>query len=59
MVVIMMTPRAAKSLMGWEPVNERNILARFRTTQSRVTLTFITCYSPTIDADEEVKEEFY
>ena len=43
--------------MGWEPVNERIILAR--TTQSRVTLTVITCYSPTNEVDEGVKEEFY
>ena len=50
--------RAAKSLIGWEPVNERMILTRFRTTQPRVTLTVITCYSPTNEADEEVKEEF-
>ena len=55
----MMTPRAAKSLMGWKPVNEKIILAWFRTTQSRVTLTVKTCYSPTNEAYEEVKEEFY
>ena len=58
-VGIMMTPRAAKSLIGWEPVNERIILARFRTSQSRVTFTVITCYAPTNEADEEMKEEFY
>ena len=59
LVEIMMSSKADKSLIGLEPDNERIILARFRTTQSRVTLTFITCYSPTNDADEEVKEEFY
>lgn len=58
-VGIMMTSRAAKSLIGWEPVNERIILARFRTSHSRVTLTVITCYAPTNEADEETKEEFY
>ena len=37
-------------------------MARFRTTQSRVTLAVITCNSPTNEVDQEVKkvkEEFY
>ena len=60
-VGIMMTSRADKSLIGWEPVNERMILVRFTATQPRVTLTVITCYSPKNEADEELeaKEEFY
>ena len=58
-VGIMMTPRASRSLLGWEPVNERIILARFRTTNSRITLTVITCYAPTNESDEEMKEQFY
>jgi exonuclease III len=58
-VGIMMTQRAAISLLGWETVNERISRSRFRTSNCRVTLSVITCYAPTNETDEEVKEEFY
>ena len=49
-----MTSRAAKYFIGLEPDNGRIILARFRTTHN--TLTVITCYPSTNEADEEGRE---
>ena len=38
LVGIMMTSRDDKSLIRWEPVNERIILVRFRTTHNTLTV---------------------
>ena len=43
--------------MGWEPVNERIIRARFFSRHFK--LMVIQCYAPTNDASEEEKEAFY
>ena len=53
----MVTPQATKSLIGWNPVSLRIITARFYTKVGKA--TFIKCYAPTNDADDEVKSEFY
>ena len=58
-VAIMMTQKAERSLVGWEPIDERLILAKFSTSQKRITLTVIMCYAPTNDAEEDEKEVFY
>ena len=50
-VGFMLTPQAAKSLIGWNPVSSRIITARFH--------TFILCYSPTNEADDDTKAAFY
>ena len=53
----MLTPQTAKSLIGWNPVLSRIITARFYTKVGKA--TFIQCYAPTTDANDEVKSEFY
>ena len=46
-----------KAMIGWKPVNERIITARF---QSRhVKTTVIQVYAPTEEAQEEDKDAFY
>ena len=56
-VGFMLTPQAAKFLIGWNPVSSRIITAGFYTKASKA--TFVQCYAPTNDADDEVKSEFY
>ena len=58
-VAVMMSEKASKSLIGWEPVSARKMVARFKTSHKRITLTVIMCYAPTNDAEEEETEEFY
>ena len=58
-VAIMMSEKASKSLIGWEPVSARQMVARFKTSHKRITLKVIMCYAPTNDAEEEETEEFY
>ena len=43
--------------MGWEPVNERIIRARFYSKFAKTTV--IQCYAPTELATEEEKDIFY
>ena len=43
--------------MEWEPVSHRIIRARFYSRFTKTTI--IQCYSPTEDADDEDKDEFY
>ena len=56
-VGFMLTPQAAKSLIGWNPVSFRIITARFHTKVGKATI--IQCYAPTNEADDEVKSDFY
>ena len=56
-VGFMLTPQAAKSLIGWNPMSSRIITARFYTKVGKA--TFIQCYAPANDADDEVKSQFY
>ena len=56
-VGLMLTKRASRSLLEWEPVSERILTARFQSKFQKVTV--IQCYAPTNNADEEVKEEYY
>ena len=56
-VAIIIKRKQSKSLMEWEPVNERIIRARFFSRHSK--LTVIQCYAPTNDATDEEKEKFY
>uniref|UniRef100_A0A0L8FWX8 Endonuclease/exonuclease/phosphatase domain-containing protein n=1 Tax=Octopus bimaculoides TaxID=37653 RepID=A0A0L8FWX8_OCTBM len=58
-VALILTKKAVKALIEWQPINERLILAKFRTSHKRIFLTIIMCYTPPNDADELVKVEFY
>ena len=56
-VGILMNKNAAKSLIGWNPVNDRIITARFQSKHTKITL--IQVYAPTENSDEEEKDNFY
>ena len=53
----MMSKLAEASLMEWQPINDRIIMARFYS--KYIKLTVIHTYSPTLDAEDEDKELFY
>ncbi|KAK2707896.1 hypothetical protein QYM36_015544 [Artemia franciscana] len=46
-----------KAMTNWNPVNERIMTAPF--VSNRTKMTFIACYAPTNDDDEEEKDAFY
>ena len=56
-VGIIMHKNSAKSLIGWKPVNERIITARFQTKHAKVTVVQV--YAPTETSPVEEKDAFY
>lgn len=56
-VAIMMSPDAMKCLVDWKPINDRIIIARFKTKARH--LTFLQVYAPTEQASPEEKDTFY
>lgn len=58
-VAIMLSNEAQKTLLGWEPVSPRIIMAKFKTSHKRIVVNIIQCYAPTNEAEEEAKEDFY
>ncbi|XP_067207954.1 craniofacial development protein 2-like [Linepithema humile] len=56
-VGIIMTTEIKRSLIGWNPVSDRIITARFRTKNRNVTI--IQCYAPTEATDDNGKDHFY
>lgn len=56
-VAIILSKSAAKSLIEYHPVNERIIRARLNT--KPVKTSIIQVYSPTNDAESDVKQDFY
>lgn len=56
-VGFLLSAQAYAALMKWEPINERIIVARFRTRVRN--LTIVQCYAPTDAAELQDKENFY
>ena len=56
-VGFMLSKRATKCLIEWQPISERIITARFSSKFQKVSI--IQCYSPTNQATDESKENFY
>ena len=56
-VGILLNKRAKSSLMEWNRISERIIMARFMSKVPKVTV--IQCYTPTNVTEAEDKEEFY
>ena len=56
-VGFMLTKKATRALLEWNPVSSRIILARFDTKFQKTTI--IQVYAPTNNADEDEKQEFY
>ncbi|XP_068200777.1 uncharacterized protein [Palaemon carinicauda] len=52
-----MTLRAEKALTEWRAVNNRLLLAKFKSKQCNISI--IMCYAPTNDAPEEMKDEYH
>ena len=56
-VAIIINKDCTKSLIEWEPINERLIRARFNSNYAKTTI--IQCYSHTNDAEVDVKDAYY
>ncbi len=56
-VALVLSPLAEKALLGHNPVNDRIITARFRTTIGRLTVCQV--YAPTTTANDNDMDEFY
>ena len=56
-VAIIMSKFAEAALMEWRPINDRIITARYHS--KFIKLTIIRVYAPILDAEKEVKDEFY
>ena len=54
---LMLNKEAAQALIGWKPVSERIITARFQSTHVKATV--IQVYAPTEDTEECDKDAFY
>jgi exonuclease III len=56
-VALMLESGVQQALIGWEPVNSRIVTDKFTTKD--IKLNIIQCYTPTNDAEEEKKDDFY
>ena len=56
-VGIVLGREASRALIGWKPVNDRIITARFQSRHTKTTIVQV--YAPTEEADDETKDAFY
>ena len=56
-VAFKINKKLSKYILGYNPVNDRIITIKFQGKPTN--LTIIQVYAPTLDSDEEVKEQFY
>ena len=56
-VGMILNNEASTSLMGWKPVNDRILTARFKGCHSKTTI--IQVYAPTEEAEKEEKDDFW
>ncbi len=56
-VALILDKNSHSSMIGWKPINDRLITARFQTSYGK--LTVIQCYAPTNDDKEDKKDSFY
>jgi len=56
-VGILLNKNATKALIGWKPVSERIITARFATRHAKITVVQV--YAPTESASDSEKDSFY
>ena len=54
---IIISKEVEKTLLQWQPINDRLITARFNSKFCK--LTIIQCYAPTNEAEEDDKNDFY
>lgn len=56
-VGLILSENASRALIGWKPVSDRIITARFQSRHTKATV--IQVYAPTENAEEAVKDDFY
>ena len=56
-VGLLLGSKASKALSEWEPIDERLLYARFKSTHGNMSM--IVCYAPTNNATDDKKDEFY
>ena len=56
-VGLILDEESSKAMIGWKPVNDRIITARFESRHIKTTI--IQVYAPTEEAEEEIKDTFY
>ena len=56
-VGLLLGSKADKALCEWDPIDERLLYARFKSTHGNISM--FVCYAPTNDAPDERKDEFY
>ena len=58
-VAFMLSQEAQQALIAGEAAGSKLIIASFRTKIRKIALNIVRCYAPTIDKDEEVKDQFF